>query len=117
MFKLSFFYTDGCISYILEGKGDFKLQKKEYSLQNSNFVIDSIRLVRRTSFYKCEPVSMKYGTDPDRRAWWVDRGCEGIFEIQECPSDGTEVVPGKIYEYLAVLLVFSISLMAYLSTS
>jgi hypothetical protein len=51
----------GCTKFMFEGKGDFRVQKKIYQAQNSKHYIESLRLIKRTSFYKCEPKAEKYG--------------------------------------------------------
>lgn len=54
-------FSVGCTTFLFEGKGDFRLQKKIYPAQNPNHYIESVRLIKRTSFYKCEPAIEKYG--------------------------------------------------------
>ncbi|XP_045189175.2 uncharacterized protein LOC123546730 [Mercenaria mercenaria] len=78
----------GCTKLLFEGKGDFRLQKKIYPAQNVKHYIESLRLLKRTSFYKCEPRIEKYGISEDGHSWWVDKGCEAIFEVTECPNNG-----------------------------
>lgn len=93
----------GCTTLLFEGKGDFRLQKKIYPAQNPKHYIESLRLLKRTSFYKCEPVIEKYGITEDGHSWWVDKGCEAIFEVIECPNNGKVPPPDtyrKIYEEL-----------------
>lgn len=87
----------GCTTHIFEGKGDFRLQKKIYTPQKSQHYIESLRLLKRTSFYKCEPRDEKYGISEDGHSWWVDRGCEAIFEVVECPNNGVLPPPGKLH--------------------
>lgn len=92
---------DGCTKYMLEGHGDFKLHKKLYLVRTPDYFIKSLRLVRRTSFYKCTPSEVKYGVDVDGRTWWVDKGCTGVFEITECPEtsrpQGAEPANSGVY--------------------
>ncbi|KAL4231076.1 hypothetical protein ACF0H5_008659 [Mactra antiquata] len=93
----------GCTKLVFEGKGDFRLQKKIYQPQNAQHYIESLTLLKRTSFYRCEPVNEKYGISEDGHSWWVDRGCEAIFEVVECPNNGQVPPPDtwkRMYEEL-----------------
>ena len=84
-FSLNMFsFIGDCIKYLLPGKGDFKIEKKRYGTQKPDYYIASLEIKQRTSFYKCTPQEFKYGIDVNSKTWWVDKGCEGIFEIREC---------------------------------
>ena len=84
-FSLNMFsFIGDCIKYLLPGKGDFKIEKKRYGTQKPDYYIASLEIKQRTSFYKCTPQEFKYGIDVNSKTWWVDKGCEGIFEVREC---------------------------------
>ena len=34
------------------------------------------------------------GISEDGHSWWVDKGCEAIFEVIECPNNGKVPPPG-----------------------
>ncbi|XP_052773390.1 uncharacterized protein LOC128212140 [Mya arenaria] len=93
----------GCTTLMFEGKGDFRVQRKIYTAQTAEHYIFSLRLLKRTSFYKCEPSDTRYGISDDGHSWWVDRGCEAIFEVVECPNNGAQPPPDpltKLYDQL-----------------
>lgn len=94
---------ENCTTLLFEGKGDFRIQRTIYQAQNPKHYIESIKLVKRTSFYTCEPREDKYGITEDGHSWWVDKGCEAIFEVTECPNNG-KVPPAdawrRMYEEL-----------------
>ena len=87
--------TGGCVKYLLTGKGDFKLEKKRYPTQKQEYYIANLELKERTSFYKCTPEEVKYGVDLDGKSWWVDKGCEGIFEVRECLDETAKKTSGN----------------------
>lgn len=83
-----------CIKYLLPGKGDYKLERKRYPTQRPDFYVANVDLKERTSFYKCTPDNEKYGVDLDGKTWWVDKGCEGIFEVRECLDEASKLKSG-----------------------
>ena len=89
--------TGGCFKYLVTGKGDFKIEKKRYPTQKTDYYIAHLELKERTGFYKCTPEEVKYGVDMDGKTWWVDKGCEGIFEVRECRNEAAKLKSGKLY--------------------
>ncbi|WAR20945.1 hypothetical protein MAR_014919 [Mya arenaria] len=52
-FKFEQYHTARCTTLMLEGKGDFRMQRKIYTAKTAEHYICSLILLKRTSFYKC----------------------------------------------------------------
>lgn len=75
----------GCLIYRDDVRGFFTGSKTVTQPRIPSSVIEGIKLIERKSYYTCEPREEKYGISEDGTSWWVDKGCEAIFEIVECP--------------------------------
>lgn len=51
-------------------------------LATKGYYIRMINVVEQTSFYSCEQGSTYHHNES---MWWLDQGCEGMFQILECP--------------------------------
>ena len=49
-----------------------------------NSYIHSVTLLERYSYWRCDPAEEKYGISSTSKAWWVFKGCGGVFEVREC---------------------------------
>ncbi|KAL3863670.1 hypothetical protein ACJMK2_005417 [Sinanodonta woodiana] len=75
----------GCLVYREDARGFFTGSRTVSQPRIPSSVIESVELIERKSYYTCEPREEKYGRAEDGTSWWVDKGCEAIFEIVECP--------------------------------
>lgn len=66
----------------------------------NNSFIDSVKLIERYSYYRCDPAEEKYGVGPDSKEWWVFKGCGGIFEVKECAEDANVALQQKPKEMI-----------------
>ncbi|KAK3581785.1 hypothetical protein CHS0354_027253 [Potamilus streckersoni] len=74
-----------CLIYREDARGYFTGSKTVSQPRIPSSVIESVELIERKSYYSCEPREEKYGISENGMSWWVDKGCEAVFEIVECP--------------------------------
>ncbi|XP_061171905.1 uncharacterized protein LOC133181407 [Saccostrea echinata] len=66
----------------------------------NNSFIESVKLLERYSYYKCEPKEEKYGIGADSKEWWVFKGCGGVFEVKECAEEANVALQQKPKEMI-----------------
>lgn len=103
LFKVVFFYvltiSVECARYPLCADSMFNEPTVVETRFNNSF-IDSVKLIERYSYYRCDPAEEKYGVGPDSKEWWVFKGCGGIFEVKECAEDANVALQQKPKEMI-----------------
>lgn len=101
LFFVYFFFTISveCARYPLCADSMFNEPTVVETRFNNSF-IDSVKLIERYSYYRCDPAEEKYGVGPDSKEWWVFKGCGGIFEVKECAEDANVALQQKPKEMI-----------------
>lgn len=94
-----FFISVECARYPLCADSMFNEPTVVETRFNNSF-LDSVKLIERYSYYRCDPAEEKYGVGPDSKEWWVFKGCGGIFEVKECAEDANVALQQKPKEMI-----------------
>ncbi|GAB1604251.1 hypothetical protein Ahia01_000706500, partial [Argonauta hians] len=70
-----------CVIRIRSGSNPYLVAT--YHPATPGFHIKHVRVWEQTSYYPCRPGSTLFYNET---MWWLDKGCEGRFQILECPS-------------------------------
>ncbi|XP_048746714.1 uncharacterized protein LOC125659168 [Ostrea edulis] len=88
-----------CARYALCVDSMFKKPNVIETRFNNSF-IDSVKLLERYSYYRCDPAEEKYSIGANSKEWWVFRGCGGVFEVKECAEDANVALQQKPKEMI-----------------